>query len=160
MGGKIDFDKFVISSNSSKQSKIKATDEIKKGHCSDIKDLLEKSTREDLIQNDSLTSKKMKLIQVDVPKSTEEALAELKEKNETKWKWKQKMVNELDKLIKSNDEYEKEVKIAKVVEEQPVTNDKARISELEESRKRVSIANEKREKEFEMFMKELESFSE
>merc|ERR1712198_184785 len=101
-------------------------------------DQLEKSNRDPLMKNDDLTTKKMKLIQVDVPKSTEEALADLKEKNEQKWKWKQKMVQELDKLIKSNDEYEKEAKIAKAVEEKSVTNDTDRILELQESRKKVT----------------------
>ena len=158
--GKIDINKFIVSSDSAKLSKIKASDDIRKGYCSDIKDQLEKSNRDTFMKNDDLTTKKMKLIQVDVPKSTEEALADLKEKNEQKWKWKQKMVQELDKLIKSNDEYEKEVQIANAVEEKSVTNDTDRILELQESRKRVTLANEKREKEFEMFMKDLEAFSE
>ena len=45
-------------------------------------------------------------------------------------------------------------------EEGQTLNDNVRISELEEDRKRLKISNEKREKDFEAFMKELESFSE
>ena len=70
------------------------------------------------------------------------------------------MVGELDKLIKANYDYEKEIKTNKklAVESTP-QKDPNHINELDDSRKRLKDANEKREKEFEVFMKELEAFS-
>ena len=70
------------------------------------------------------------------------------------------MVGELGKLIASNKDYEKQVETVKMKEESQSSDDSVRISELEESRKRLKEANERREKEFETFMKELESFNE
>ena len=159
--GKLDINKFIVNPDSSNLEKQTFADDIRKGYCSEMIEQLEKGNNEEKTQETNLLQRKIKLVQIDVPKSVEDALAALKEKNEQKWQWKQKMVGELDKLIKANYDYEKEIKTNKklAVESTP-QKDPNHISELDDSRKRLKDANEKREKEFEECMKELEAFSE
>merc|ERR1711899_422500 len=95
-----------------------------------------------------------------ITKESQDTLTDLKEKNDQNWKWKQKMVGELGKLIESSQDYERQVETVKKNEENETSDESLRILELEESRKRLKEANEKREKDFEEFMKELETFNE
>ena len=95
--GKIDLTKFIPSSDNEDSITPKPPEEIRAGHCSNIKDHFEKSNKEE--HWESGPQRKMKLIHVDVPKSTDEALTELKERNEhQQWKWKQQMIGELHKI--------------------------------------------------------------
>merc|ERR1712226_1092637 len=58
-----------------------------------------------------------------IVKENEGKLTDLKEKNEQNWKWKQKMVGELGKLIESNKDYEKQVETVKINEENQTSNE-------------------------------------
>merc|ERR1712218_248123 len=78
-----------------------------------------------------------------IVKENQDTLTDLKEKNDQNWKWKQKMVGELGKLIESSQDYEKQVETVKKNEESEIPDESLRISELDESRKRLKEANER-----------------
>lgn len=77
--------------------------EVGQGWTSSIRDQLIKSTQPQA-NGDAKITRKMKLIQVDHPKSVEESLKELKEQRQYEWQWKQKKISDLQTFIKKNEE--------------------------------------------------------
>ena len=73
------------------------------GWTSSIRDQLIKSTQPQT-KGEAKITRKMKLIQVEQPKSVEESLKELKEQRQYEWQWKQKKISDLQSFIKKNEE--------------------------------------------------------
>jgi hypothetical protein len=97
----------------------------------------------------------MKLVNVEEPASVTRALAELKSRREQEWKWKQKTIEQLQDFLQNNPAMTKTLMTTNVEEEAR----KKALEKMLEKRRQLQAATERRDEEFDKFMKDLEDFS-
>ena len=154
---KLDLSKLKFS-GPEKPELTSAKKEVNTFNCEMIKDQLEKRTS---VQTEAFNpiQRKMKLIGVEQPMSVTQALADLKSRREQEWKWKQKTIGQLQDFLQQNATMTRTMIAALAnVNTESETRKKA-VESMLEKRQQLQAANNRRNEEFDTFMKDLERFS-
>ena len=142
--GKLDKSLLEVKHQSTDTAKTIA---VRKDYCQSIKDHFERTKTDD----DTITKvqRKMRLVNIEQPKSVEQSLAEMKKNRATQWKWKQKTIEDLQNFVKTDVSLSKSITQSKVKE----------TKDLQAKRSTLMQMSNQRDQEFESFMQELQGYS-
>ena len=152
---KLDLSKFL---SSEKDESSNCKKEMNKFNCEMIKEQLEKRNNTLPEVSNNPIHRKMKLVNIEEPISVTQALADLKSRREIEWKWKQKTIEDLQNFLQQNKTMTKSL-VEQKTGNTETENRKKDLERILERRRQLKLSTDRRDEEFDTFMKDLELFS-